>query len=350
MNTMTLTTTTTRDIVPGNLLAQAGQAANEAASRHVFVNYRTRKAANTIRRQDADLALFASFLSDVAGIPTGDLAHEPDAWTGCAWGIVQAFVEWQLGSGYAVGTVNVRLSTVKTYAKLAAQAGALDRGEYAMIRAIEGYRHAEGANLDKNRVSRGLDTRIGHKKAGPVSITSEQAQRLKSEHANDGQGRRDALLMCLLVDLGVRVSELGDLRVSDVDLDAGTLHVWRRKVQGTETEHATFELGTIPDTQRALRDYLAGPDAPTDGALLVTSNRYGDLTGGAMSTRAIAKRVRYLGRHILAVDGLSPHDMRHHAATSYGKTKTTRDLMSIFGWNSPAMATRYQAAAETIRV
>jgi len=352
MNTSALTTRPQSDLVTGDLLARAGQAANRAAARHAFADYRDRKAANTIRRQDADLALFKTFLSDVAGVPTGDLAHEPGAWRGLKWGIVQAFVQWQLNEGYAVGTVNVRLSTVKTYAKLAAKAGALDRGEYAMIRAIEGYRHAEGANLDKTRKARGLDTRIGDKKAEPVHITAEQADRLKSEHGDDGQGRRDRLIMSLLFDLGMRVSELADLRVDDVNLDGDkpTLHVWRRKVQGTETEHANFELETIPDTLRALRAYLADQDAPTDGALIVTSNRYGDLTGSALSKRAIAKRVRYLGRRILDVDRLSPHDARHHAATVYGKTKSTRELCSIFGWNSSAMALRYQAAAETISI
>jgi hypothetical protein len=43
---------------PGHLthLAQLGEVANAVAADSVFADYRSRKAPNTIRRQDADLA------------------------------------------------------------------------------------------------------------------------------------------------------------------------------------------------------------------------------------------------------------------------------------------------------
>ncbi len=53
------------------LLALAGRVADQEAAAGVFANYRQRLAANTRRRQDADLDLFARFLA-AAGIPTGD--------------------------------------------------------------------------------------------------------------------------------------------------------------------------------------------------------------------------------------------------------------------------------------
>ena len=93
-------------------------------------------------------------------------------------------MKWQLDEGYSVGSVNVRLSTVKTYCKLAAQAGTLDRSEYAMIRAIEGYRRKEGKHVDETR----QETRRGTKKAQPVVLTQTQADRLKVEHSDDGRG------------------------------------------------------------------------------------------------------------------------------------------------------------------
>ena len=75
-----LTTSITKS--PTTPLTQAGQAANRAASKHVFAEYRQRKAPNTLRRQDAGLALFAQYLLDVADIPTGDLSHDARAWAG----------------------------------------------------------------------------------------------------------------------------------------------------------------------------------------------------------------------------------------------------------------------------
>jgi hypothetical protein len=62
--------------------ALAGQAANRVASSRVFDDYRSRKAANTLRRHDADLALFARLLEE-AGVIVGELSTQTrDA--GCA--------------------------------------------------------------------------------------------------------------------------------------------------------------------------------------------------------------------------------------------------------------------------
>ena len=80
------------------MLAQAGQAANESAARHRFADYRMRRAEQTVRRQQADLALFAGFL-DSLGVHPGALAEDPEAWRGITWGLVEAFVKWQLQQG-----------------------------------------------------------------------------------------------------------------------------------------------------------------------------------------------------------------------------------------------------------
>jgi site-specific recombinase XerD len=178
-----------------------GQAANRAAALNAFGDYRTRKAANTLRRQDADLALFAEYLAEAGLDQGGDLAHDAAAWWAITWGLVEGFVKWQLLKGYAVGSVNVRLSTVKTYAKLAAKAGTLQPDTLAMIRAVSGYSHKEAKRIDDHREAAELPTRNGDKKAEPVSLTPAQAQALKAQ-PDTPQGRRDRLIMALLLDGG----------------------------------------------------------------------------------------------------------------------------------------------------
>src|SRR5579859_5416020 len=111
-----------------NALSLAGQQANQYASENLFEDYRRRVAANTLRRQDADLALFARYLGE-AGIVVGNLPDSPTAWRGITWGIIAGFVEWQLTQGYAVGSINVHLATLKVYCTLAHQAGAIDSEE-----------------------------------------------------------------------------------------------------------------------------------------------------------------------------------------------------------------------------
>lgn len=155
------------------------QAANQWAAGQAFEDYRSRKAQNTLTRQDNDLVLFADCLASV-GIKAGELSTDPAAWSVVTWGLVEGFKRWQLEAGYSVSSVNVRLSTIKTYAKLALKAGTLDRGEYALIRAVSGYDCKEGRRIDEQRRAVDLPTRIerkGAKKADNTPITRQQADK-----------------------------------------------------------------------------------------------------------------------------------------------------------------------------
>lgn len=336
MNDLTLT--------PNNALALAGQIANREAARGVFSDYQTRKTANTLRRQRADLALCAAFLQ-AAGLEPGDLFGDPGAWEGVTWGLVEGFARWQLREGYAVNSVNVRLATVKTYARLALKAGALDAAEMAMIASVKGYGHKEGRNLDEKRAAADLPTRKGAKKAEPVSLTPEQAARLMV-HPDTPQGRRDTLLMCLMLEHGLRVGEVAGLRVGDFDLKGGKLKFYRVKVDKTQTHKLT------PRTLQAAQTYFEH-DAPAMGSLWRKSAEKragkvarGTLTGQGMTDRALTKRVEALGRGI-GVTGLSAHDCRHYWATRAARNGTPIDrLQQAGGWNSPAMPLRYVEGAK----
>lgn len=323
------------------ILAKAGQAANEAAQRHVFDDYRQRKAANTLRRQDADLALFVKFLEGV-GVKAGDLAQNPEAWRGITWGLVESFVKWQLQEGYSVGSVNVRLSTVRTYAGLAMKAGMLNVEQEALIRAVKGYSVKEAKHIDEKREAAGASTRLGAKKAEPVRLTTKEAEALKHGQPLTPQGRRDAILACLLLDHGLRASEVAGLTVSNFDLKEGTMTFYRVKVDKVQTHKLT------EDTWQVLETYMA-MDALAVGPLLRESRKDGRLHGAGMNTRNISERIKVLGK-VLGIEGLSAHDCRHYAATRYAKTKGVKELMEIFGWKSPSMAMRYIEDAKVIEL
>ena len=329
------------------IVTLAGQAANHHAARGVFADYLSRKADNTIRRQAADLARFADYLNDVgarAGVSLGTVLAEfaqavaafpngpqpdADAWRGVTWGLVEGFRNWMVMQGDAVGSINVRLSTVKAYAKLATKAGALSPEEHAMIRTVAGYARKEGKRVDERRET----SRRGDKKAQHVSIDKKQAKKLKTQ-PDTPQGRRDALLMCLLLDHGLRVGEVARLQVSDFDLKAGEMRFYRPKVDKEQTHKLSA------DTLRALHTWFSSGDAPESGALLRGSRKGGALTGPGMSERCITNRVKVLGEQV-GLDGLSAHDCRHYWATYWaGKVDVLR-LQEAGGWNSLAMPRRY---------
>lgn len=310
---------------------QAGQAANQAAARHRFDDYRSRRAAHTIRRQQADLSLFAEFLY-TAGVPAGPLFDDPFAWRGVSWGLVEAFTKWQLKEGYAVSSVNVRLSTIKTYARLAFQAGVIPAAEYAQIRAVQGYSQREKRRIDAQRPVQ----RVGLKKETPAAIAPDQATALKDQPLEQPAGCRDALLICLLLDHGLRAGEVARLQREDLDLEQGLLRFFRPKVG----KHQTHRLSR--DALRAARAYLprlAG--FPAGSALICRANRSGALIPRGMTERGITLRVNLLGRQI-GLAALSAHDCRHYWATTAARSGTDPfSLQEAGGWSSLAMPRRY---------
>ena len=325
-------------------LAHAGQIANDIAARSVFMDYQSRKAKNTLRRQANDLALFADFLR-VTGLQVGDFTNDPEAWRGVTWGLVEGFARWQLQAGYAVPSVNVRLATVKSYARLAMKAEALTATEYALIRSVQGYSHKEGKRIDEQRTAADVATRKGAKKSAPVSIDPEQAAQLITQ-AETAQGRRDSLLMCLMLEHGLRVGEVALLAVNDFDLKAGTLTFYRPKVDKAQTHALT------PQTLKAARAYFK-QDAPKKGNAWRKSaskqngkSAAGTLNKQGLTERAITKRVMMLGEAV-GLLGLSAHDCRHYWATQAARNGTPVDrLQDAGGWNSPAMPLRYVEAAK----
>jgi integrase len=340
MDTKSLTTNE-RERALSTILADVGRQASEVAASSAFADYRSRRADNTIRHQDADLATFAEYLAQATGgdAPTGEaLAGDPQAWHGITWGLVDGFTKWLLVEGYAVGTVNLKLSTVKTYAKLAAKAGILSAQELALIRSVSGYSRKEGKRINERREQADIPTRTGDKKREPIVLAKAQAKALKVQ-PDTPQGRRDRLLICLMLDLGLRVGEVAGLTVDNVDLKRGELTFYRPKVDKVQTHRLVNGL------QAAMADYLEH-DAPESGPLLRSSRKGGELIEAGMSERAITARVRYLGERA-NIEGLSAHDLRHTWATIAARNGTPLDrLQDAGGWNSLAMPARYVEAAK----
>jgi integrase len=316
-------------LLPGELARSIGLNANRAAARSRFNEYRSRRATETLRRQDADLSLFHEFL-ELHGLLTGDLSREPQAWRPVTWGLVEAFVKWQLNEGYAIKSINVRLSTVKSYSRLAMQSGALTPQEYALIRAVQGYSFREQVRIDQRRPIK----RIGLKKEEPVKITLDQARQLKVQ-PDTPQGRRDILMMCLLLDHGLRVGEVTALSAADLDFERGLLRFYRPKVNKEQVHRLSR------DTLKAVLSYKNNGDLPLNGKLLRRSKKNEELGDSGMSERAVTARVRLLGER-LGISGLSAHDCRHYWATSAARNGTDPfTLQEAGGWSSLAMPRRY---------
>lgn len=373
-NTHQLTpVSTTESALQKTDLARAGAAANRAAAAYLFADYHQRRAAKTIRTQTAALVLWVDYLQkagaaadllaearqwatsyfspkELARLRENAAAHGvslpiiygthycqyvPAAWQGVTWGLVEGFVKWLLQQGYSLASVNNRLSTVKVYARLAAKAGVIPPAEHALIREVRGYGSTEGKRLDEVREQK----RVGHKKEEAIVLTAVQARRMKTQHPPTPQGIRDRLLMCLLLDLGLRASEVSALTVESL-AEPGYVTVYRPKTDTTDRMELTADiLAALADYQRYMRK---------SGALLRGSRKNGKLTNQVMSVRAVGARVKILGRDILGIWELSPHDLRHTWATWAAKGSNPFVLRDAGGWTNMQTPGRYVERAKVV--
>lgn len=317
------------EIIATATLADAGAVANHYASRQAFNDYQNRKSKNTLRAQASDLATFALYLA-ASGIlpPTADeLQNMPEAWQGMTWGLVEGFREWSLKQGFSIATVNRKLKTVKVYAGLATKAGIVAKDENTLIHAVTTYAPKETKRVNQKRTI----TRKSNKKATNTTLTPAQAAQLKRNQPNTPQGKRDALIMCLLLDHGLRVGELASLKVTD--FKGKELVFFREKVQ-IEQRH-TLSKDTLA-ALKAYQDY-----APALGFLLRKSLKSGELGDAGMSERSLWVRVGELGERI-GIAHLGPHDCRHYWATRAVKGKTDPfKLMQAGGWTSMQTVQKY---------
>jgi integrase len=266
---------------------------------------------------------------------------DASSWGPVSWGLVEGFIVWQEAQGYARASIARALSTVRCYAAQAARAGALSADALRLIETVKAPARGKAA---RNRDADRLITRLGDKKAQATRIAPAQAAALKRQPHETPEGRRDGLVMCLLLDHGLRVSEVADLNVTDLDTARGLLTFYRRKVNMVQTHTLT------PATLRAAKRYLA-EDAPAVGHLVRTVERRAATTlGGPIAAQGIRELVARLGR-ASGVEGLSPHDCRHFWATQAARAGVDPlRLQEAGGWSSLTMPRRYVDAAAIANV
>src|SRR6266849_1357981 len=270
----------------------------------------------TIRRQKTDLLTFARFLASI-GTQAGDFYNDLYAWQGIRAGLLEAFIEWQKLQGYSIGTINVRLATLKAYCHLAYEVGILDIDTHTHIQGVKGIQRKQARNIDARRPI----ARIGYKKAQAVDIPLELLPALKRP-ATGFLAKRDALLMCLLLDHGLRVGEIVILKRNQIALRARQITFYRPKVDEPQTDRLT------DDTLAAARAYL-----PT---LAAKQESLFDL-----AIISIQERVRTLGE-LAGIQGLSPHDCRHSWATRAARHGTPLErLKQAGGWSNVQTPLRY---------
>jgi site-specific recombinase XerD len=157
--------------------------------------------------------------------------------------------------------------------------------------------------------------------------------------ACEGKGyaeRRDTAIVRLFVDTGMRLSELTQLGVGDVDLVDGVALVLGK---GRRPRGCPFGPRTAQALDRHLRSRVKiAPRGETGLWLAATTKR-------PMTIYGVGQMLRRRGAQA-GIAGLHPHMLRHQFAHEWLSAGGNEgDLMRLAGWKSRQMLTRYGASA-----
>ena len=169
----------------------------------------------------------------------------------------------------------------------------------------------------------------------PVPVVSDDDLRklLGTCTTNEFDDRRDHALLRLMIDTGMRLSEVAGIKLEDVEFGSDVIVVLGK---GRRIRAVPFG----PKTARALDRYLrarARHRHAAEPALWLGAQ-------GALGTSGITQVLRRRCKKA-EIEEIHPHQLRHTAAHAWlAAGGEEGDAMRIFGWKSREMLARYGAA------
>ncbi len=358
---LTISTVAEKGVEPfyDDALHHAGVAADHAYRPRVFSDYQLKKSEATRQAQRNDLKLFSRYLASCGLHRSPEtLYSDPAAWSGMNYALLEGFRAWLYYEqpnqedgkrhGFTIRSVKRRLSTVRTYCQLAFKSGVLTLEEFQRIQLVESDSHGDGVNIDEHRRHMHITPHLVKRKNASTVVRRPQATRLKNMTISNESARvhdqllqeRDELLMCLLIEHGLRVSEIVCLNASSFDLDEKTISVKRSK------NYSQGILKLMPGTYAAASRYL--PILEDYRSTLVHQDDLQDTplfygyAGERITRFGIYDRVRELGMRV-GIKNLSPHVLRNYwVQDAFRQKDNSLDMIQQYGgWKSAIMPLYY---------
>lgn len=231
---------------------------------------------HTVEAYRSDLLQCASFLSDVRRITTWERVERED---------VRAWIQSLAEASYRASSISRKLSAIKQFARFLVSEGRITLDFSELLQAPK------------------------HRRAVPESLSSDEIERLLSAPSrHSAQGLRDRALLELMYSSGLRISELCQLTLQDVDEEEAFVKV----VAGKRGKDRLVPVGR--QALEALRTYLvqARPQlvGGGTGSFLFLSSR-----GGALSRKTVWYWIREYAKRADIKKPVKPHLLRHSFAT-----------------------------------
>jgi integrase/recombinase XerC len=246
----------------------------------------------TIKSYGADLIQFGQFLAGGIGHPNQPAPERPvtgeeldQRQVACEALVIREFLAYLYGQNYTKSTTARKLATLRSFYKFLMRRGLVSVNPLSTIRTPK------------------------QEKRLPKCLDLEQIQKLL-DTPGDGDllAARDKAMLEVLYSSGIRVSELVELEISDLDMQEGVI-----RVRGKGRKDRLTPIGS--QAIRALQRYFELRIAEMKVTPPLTGRVFLNKHGSALSTRSVRRKLdKYLA--LAGLDpGISPHTLRHSFAT-----------------------------------
>lgn len=225
-------------------------------------------------------------------------------------GVLDQFVKNMRSAGKKKNTINGRVKTLRVFYRILHKKGYVPQNHAFSLDTIEG-----------------PETDI-------IPFTSEQVKALLSKpERSTFVGLRDYMIMEILLDTGIRLDEMCNAKVSDIDTKGCSLYV--RLGKGRKSRTVFFGA----ETRKSVIKYLSVTGIVKDGEQNLILNQ----DGGPLKPRSVQERISIYAE-AAGIRGVrpSPHTFRHTFAKMYlmngGDPYALRDLL---GHNTMTTVIRY---------
>ena len=219
---------------------------------------------------------------------------------------IRQFSEWLLRSEESdvLNATQVHIGSYLAYLQNQGKSAATASRTLASLKNFYAYAVSSGF-LEVSPVSSDIHVDRGEKKL-PQILTGKEVELLLSQPACvDAKGYRDKAMLEVMYATGIRVTELIDLNVEDVNLDLGIIKC--------STARKSRAIPLYPAALRALNVYLRDVRSvmlsnPAERALFV------NVSGGRMSRQGFWKILKHYQAKAGIEKEITPHTLRHSFA------------------------------------
>ena len=219
---------------------------------------------------------------------------------------IRQFSEWLQNSEELgiLGATQLNISDYLTYLRSQGKSGATASRTLASLKNFYSYAVSTGF-LEESPVSSDIHVERGEKKL-PQILTGKEVELLLAQPVClDAKGFRDKAMLEVMYATGIRVTELIDLDVDDVNLELGII-----KCRNAKKSRA---IPLYPAAMRALNVYLREVRTvmladPMEKALFV------NVSGARMSRQGFWKILKFYQTKAGIEKDITPHTLRHSFA------------------------------------